>query len=476
MTDLVDLSATALARAIAARDVSAVEVLDAHLDRIGRWNPHVNAVIGLRDRGTLRAEAAERDVEVAHARRDGGTLGPLHGLPHAVKDLAEAAGLPFTVGSPIFAGRTGAVDAPAVRRVRAAGAVIVGKTNVPEFGFGSQTHNPVWGTTRNPWDLTRTPGGSSGGAAVALSARMLPSVDGSDYMGSLRNPAGFCHVLGFRPSFGRVPKPGFVAQMGETGPMGRAVADLRRLLGVMAGPDPAAPLARTDGPGSGPRHREGVAGLRVGWLGDLGGHLATEPGMLDVCRRAAGVLAGLGAHVEDAVVPFDLDRLWRAFLVWRWWNALELAPLHADPALRAQLKPEVVWEIEGGLALSAARVHAAAADRDAWHAAVVELFTRYDVLLAPSAQVFPFDAGLAWPGAIDGRPMDTYHRWMETVAPWTFAATPALGMPAGFDARGLPAGVQLIGPPGADAAVLDVGEAYETATRWVERVRPPEPG
>ena len=161
--------------------------------------------------------------------------------------------------------------------------------------------------------------------------------------------------------------------------------------------------------------------------------------------------------------------------MWRWWNALELAPLHADPALRAQLKPEVAWEIEGGLALDAAQVHAAAAEREAWHVRVVELFSRYDVLLAPSAQVFPFDAGVTWPTEVDGRPMDTYHRWMETVAPWTFAATPVLGMPAGFDPRGLPAGVQLIGPPGADAAVLDVGEAYEEATGWVERVRPPEP-
>lgn len=475
MTDpgLVELSATGLTRAIAAREVSCVEVTAAHLAQIERLDPQVNALIARRDAEVLLAEAGDRDAEVARARAGGEPLGALHGLPHAVKDLTEAAGLPFTVGSPIFAERVGAVDAPAVRRIRAAGAILVGKTNVPEFGFGSQSYNPVWGTTRNPWDLTRTAGGSSGGAAAALTARMLPSVDGSDYMGSLRNPAGFCHVLGFRPSLGRVPKPGFVAQMGETGPMARTVADLERLLGVMSGPDPAAPLGRPDALGPVGPVPDDLRGLRVGWLGDLGGHLATEPGLLDVCRSAATALAGMGADVEDVVPAFDLDRLWRAFLVWRWWAALELAPLHADPALRVQLKPEVVWEIEGGLALSAAQVHAAAADRDAWHACVVDLFRRYDVLLAPSAQVFPFDAGLAWPAEIDGRPMDTYHRWMETVAPWTFAAGPVLGMPAGLDTRGLPAGVQLIGPLGADTAVLRVAAAYEAATRWVERVRPP---
>ena len=466
VTDLTDVGAVELARRIRAREASAVEVMAAHLERIEHHQPRVNALLALRDGDALIAEARARDDALAR----GDDVGPLHGLPHAVKDLAEVAGMPWTVGSPVFADRVGAVDAPFVRRIRAAGAVVVGKTNVPEFGYGSQTTNPVWGTTRNPYDTSRTAGGSSGGAAAALALRMLPLADGSDYMGSLRNPAGFCNVLGFRPSLGRVPKPGFVAQMGESGPMARSVDDLALLLDVMAGPDPSAPLSRTDPVGTLPRHDD-LRGVRVGWLGDLDGHLATEPGVVDTARTAATAMAALGADVEDVSLGFDLDRLWRAFLVWRWWAALELAPLHAAASTRALMKPEAVWEVEHGLALSALDLQQALADRDAWSLAVDGLFTRFDVLLAPSAQVLPFPVEQMWPTEIAGRPMDTYHRWMETVVPWTFAATPVLGMPAGA-LRGLPVGVQLIGPPGADARVLGIGRTYESATGWVEALRP----
>lgn len=256
--------------------------------------------------------------------------------------------------------------------------------------------------------------------------------------------------------------------------MARSVDDLEMLLRVMAGPDPSAPLSRADpiGPVEPP---DDLRGVRVGWLGDLGGHLATEPGVVDTARAAATVLAGLGATVEDVLPAFDLDRLWRAFLVWRWWGALELAALLDDPGSRAQLKPEVVWEAEQARALTVGDLQRAVADRDAWYAVVTELFTRYDVLLAPSAQVLPFDAGVLRPTEIDGRAMDTYHRWMETVAPWTFAGGPVLGMPAGF-LRGLPVGVQLIGAPGADARVLSLGRVHEAATRWVETTPPPPCG
>jgi len=465
--DVCALGARDLAGAIAARELSAVEVMRAFLARIDRANPHVNAVVARRDTDELLDEAARADAVVAR----GDPVGALHGLPHAVKDLASAAGLGWTAGSPLFADRVGVVDDPHVRRIRAAGALIVGKTTVPEFGFGSQTTNPVHGTTRNPYDPTRTAGGSSGGAAAALALRMLPVADGSDYMGSLRNPASFCNVFGFRPSLGRVAKPGFLPQMGEAGPMARSLDDLELLLRVMSGPDASAPLSRVDplGPVEPP---DDLRGVRVGWLGDLGGQLAIEPGVLETVRGAAAVMADLGATVEDVLPAFDLDRLWRAFLVWRWWGALELAPLLDDPATRAQLKPEAVWETEHARELTVPDLQRAVADRDAWYAVVAELFTRYDVLLAPSAQVLPFDGGVMWPGEIDGRSMDTYHRWMETVAPWTFAAGPVLGMPAGF-LRGLPVGVQLIGPPGADARVLALGRVHEAATRWVERMPPP---
>ncbi len=456
VTGIVEHSATGLAALIAARELSCVEVVSAHLEQIERLDPHVNAIPVRRDPELVLAEAAERD----RAER----RGPLHGLPVAVKDLAEVAGLPWTAGSPIFRDRVGVVDALHVARMRAAGAVVVGKTNTPEFGFGSQTYNPVWGTTRNPYDPSRTPGGSSGGAAAALALRMLPIADGSDYGGSLRNPAGFCNVLGLRPSRGTVPSLGFVAQLGEIGPMARTVDDLELLLDVLAGPDPAAPLGPVP-------HRDlpDVRGARIAWVGDWGGRLPTEPGLLDVCRTAADALAGLGAVVEEHVPDVDLDALWRTFLTWRWWQAVEMVPLLAD---RSLLKPEAVWEIEHAAALTVPDVQAAIVARDAWYATVLGLFERFDAVVAPSAQVFPFAADVPWPAEIDGRPMDSYHRWMQTVTPWSLAAVPVLGMPAGFDGRGLPAGVQLIGPPGADRGVLALGRAYERATGWVERVRP----
>jgi ureidomalonase len=441
---LVELGAAALAARIAAREVSCVEVVEAHLDRIDALNPQVNAIVARRDRESVLAEAAERDRALAA----GAPVGPLHGIPMAIKDLAEVAGQPWTAGSPVHRDRVGQVDEPFVARVRAAGAVLVGRTNVPELGLGSQSYNPVWGTTTNPYDPTRTAGGSSGGAAAALALRMLPVADGSDYMGSLRNPAAFCNVLGLRPSRGRVPKPGFVAQLSEVGPMGRSVADVALLLSVLAGPDPAAPLARTDALDLRDLRPADLRGRRVAWVGDL------------------------GAEVVELVPEFDLDRLWEAFLVWRWWGMADKADLLAD-GVREHVKPEARWEVERGLALTAPEITAAMAVRDAWYAAVVALFDDVEAVLAPSAQVFPFPADVPWPAEVGGRAMDTYHRWMETVAPWSLAGVPALGMPAGFDARGLPTGVQLIGAPGADRRVLEIGLAYERATGWVERVRPP---
>lgn len=480
VTDLTAASALTLRALLHRGEVSCVEVVAAHLDRADRVDPHVGALVGRRDRDAVLAEARERDDEL----RAGRSRGPLHGLPHAVKDLAQAAGLVWTAGSPLFAGRSGVVDDPAIARIRAAGAIVVAKTNVPELGYGSQTHNPVWGTTRNPYDLTRTIGGSSGGAAAALAARMLPLADGSDYAGSLRNPAAFGNVLGLRPSRGRVPAPapGFVAGVAESGPMAREVDDLALLFEVMAGPQATDPLARTDAPvldrdADGRLRPADLGGTRVAWAGDLDGRLAFEPGVLDLGRAAVSVLAGLGAEVVDlagVLGAVDLDRLWRAFLAWRAWATVPLRPLLAE-GLVDELKPELRWEIEQGLALDLAAVEEAMATRADWYARVVELFGRVDLVVAPSAQVFPFDAALTWPREIAGRAMDSYHRWMETVVPWSLAGVPVLGMPAGFDPRGLPTGVQLIGPPGADARVLAAAVAYERATRWVDH-RPPLPG
>ena len=462
-------SAVELADSIRRRQVSCVEVMSAYLSRIEALNPRVNAIVAMRDRDELMGAAAGRDEQLAR----GEYRGWLHGFPFAVKDLAAAAGLLWTEGSPIYADRVADVDELFVRRIKAAGAIVVGKTNVPEFGLGSQTYNRVYGATATPYDTGRTAGGSSGGAAAALALRLLPVADGSDYLGSLRNPAAFCNVLGFRPSFGRVPVPGFVAHPSVVGPMGRTVDDVAALLGVLAGPDDGAPLG-LDAPPS-PMPERDWRGTRIAWVGDFGGHLATEPGLLDVCRKALTVFEHLGCRVDEALPDHPPERIWSTVLTWRWWSVLKRHDLYADPVTRAELKPEVVWEIERGLTLTALDVARVEVERIEWYDAVLRFLDTYDFVVAPSTQVFPFPHTLHWPAEIDGRPMDSYHRWMETVAPWSMTGLPILGMPAGFDDRGLPAGLQLVGRPRADAEVLSLAKAYEGATNWV-RDHPPDDG
>nr|WP_271212514.1 amidase [Rhodococcus wratislaviensis]GLK39058.1 amidase [Rhodococcus wratislaviensis] len=469
MDDIVRLEATELSAAIAARRVSCREVMTAYLDHIEAVNPTINAIVALQPRDELLRQATERDQEL----RQGRARSWMHGFPHAVKDITEVRGISFTAGSPIYANRIGATDDPVVRRIRDAGAVIVGKTNTPELGLGSQTYNPVWGTTVNPYDTTRTAGGSSGGAAAALAARMLPVADGSDYMGSLRNPAAFTNVIGFRPSFGRIPKAGFIAQLSTLGPMGRTVTDVARLLEVMQGAESHAPLALNPGPEvASPAPAVVLTGTRIAWVGDLGGHLAFEGGLLELCTSSLRVFEDLGCTIEHVVPDFDFDELWDAFLVWRWWHSVELHEIYDDCHTRAMLKPETVWEIEHGLALDARRISQACRVRNRWYQVVAQLFDRYDFVIAPTTQVFPFDATQHWPPRIGDRTMDTYHRWMETVAPWSLTGHPVLALPAGFDTRGLPSGIQLIGPARQDTTVLRAGFAYEQHTQWVQR-RPP---
>lgn len=464
-------SAVDLAESIRRRQVSCVEVMSAYLNRIEALNPRVNAIVALREPEVLMREAAARDDQLARGER----LGRLHGFPFAVKDLAAAEGLLWTEGSPLYARRVADVDDLFVRRIRDAGAIVVGKTNVPEFGLGSQTYNRVYGATATPYDTGRTAGGSSGGAAAALALRLLPVADGSDYLGSLRNPAAFCNVFGFRPSLGRVPAAGFVAHPSTVGPMGRTVDDVAVLLSVLAGPDDSAPLS-VGGTAFAPPAPRGDSwrGTRIAWVGDFGGHLATEPGLLDVCRRALRVFEELGCHVEEAVPDHPPERIWSTVLTWRWWGMLKAHDLYADPVTRVELKPEIIWEIENGLRLSALDVARAEVTRTEWYDAALRFLDTYDFVVAPSTQVFPFPLSTHWPSEIDGRPMDSYHRWMETVAPWSMTGMPALGMPAGFDGRGLPAGVQLVGRPGADTEVLHLARAYEERTNWVRDHPPPE--
>ncbi|MDO8364904.1 MAG: amidase [Actinomycetota bacterium] len=468
--NITDWPAASLSEAIHARDVSCREVMAAYLDRIDEQNPAVNAIVSLRDRDELMAEAATCDDELAHDL----SRGWMHGMPQAIKDLNETRGIPTTKGSPLLQHWVPEHDCLMVSRMKAAGCIVVGKTNVPEFGLGSHTFNSVFGTTRNPFDLSRTAGGSSGGAAVALATRMLPVADGSDFMGSLRNPAAWNNIFGFRPSRGRVPawplRDGFLAQMGVDGPMGRTVLDMAMLLGTQAGYDRRDPLSlsgRLDefDTVAGARNAlaGGLGGTRVGWLGDLDGYLATEPGVLDLCVDALRVFATMGSHVEPVLFGMPPAQVWEAWLVWRHYLvAAALAPLAANAAKRELVKPEALWELDLGMALNPSQLMNAAIDRTSFHTAVTDLFTRFDVLVLPTAQVWPFEASERWPQHIGDREMDTYHRWMEVTTYATFAGLPAVNVPVGFDDRGLPMGMQLIGPPRGDAELLRIAAAYET--------------
>lgn len=471
-------SAIRLSQAIQSRQVSCTEVMSAYLGQIERMNPKVNAIVSLQPREGLMAQAAQRDEQLAAARREGRAVGWMHGFPQAPKDLANTVGIPSTQGSPILKNYMPKADSIVVERARKAGAVLIGKTNTPEFGLGSHTYNAVFGTTGNAFDPGRSAGGSSGGAAVSLALNMLPVADGSDMMGSLRNPAGWNNVFGFRPSSGRVPygptSEVFMQQLGYEGPMGRSVADLAMLLSVQAGFDARTPLSIDQDPAqfTRPLQRD-FKGVRVGWMGDFNGYLPMEPGVMQTCTQALKHFETIGCTVEAVQPEFDMKKLWSTWLVLRGFFVAGIAGgMYADPQLRAQMKPEAVWEVEQGLKLGAGDVYRASMDRSAWYQALARLYTRYDYLVLPSAQMFPFDARLTWPRSIDGKPMDTYHRWMEVVVGGTLAGVPVLGVPAGFGPGGLPIGLQVMGPAQADLSVLQVGHAYEQASGYTRRRSP----
>ena len=474
-TQITDLSGVALSAAIQARQLSCVEVLQAYLAQIDALNPQVNAIVAPQDAETLHTQAQRLDMELAQGR----SRGLMHGIPQAPKDILPVQGMVTTKGSPVFAGQVSQADAIHFERLRASGAVFVGRTNSPEFGLGGHTYNPVYGATRNAWVPTRSAGGSSGGAAVATALHMLPFADGSDMMGSLRTPAAFNNVFGFRPSLGALPygpaEEVFLQQYSTCGPMARNVPDLALQMQVMVGADTRTPLARewpADAFALAGLERD-FAGSRIGWLGDWGGHLAMEEGLLAQQEAALEHFRSLGASVELAVLDFDLEQLWEAWLDLR---SLQVAgnnlALYTDPAKRALLKPEAVWEIERGMRLSGIRIYEAAKVRSAWYQQLRSLLERFDYLVMPSTQVYPFAVELDWPHAIGAREMDTYHRWIEVVIAATMAGLPALAVPAGISADGLPAGIQIVGGLRADMAVLQLGQAYDAASGY-SRLRSP---
>jgi amidase len=473
-SDIVMMDARSLSAAIVSRKLSCVEVMTAFLDHIATLNPKVNAIVALQDRDGLIAQARERDAQLAR----GEIMGPLHGLPHAVKDLQPVKGIRSTSGSPILKDFVPTADSLVVERMRKAGAIFIGKTNTPEFGLGSHTYNPVYGATKNAYDQTKSAGGSSGGAAVSLALRMLPVADGSDYGGSLRNPAGWNNVFGFRTSYGVVPAPGpdvWLPSMGVTGPMARNVTDLAMLLSVQAGYDDRAPLSVTE---QGSRFLQpligDVKGRRIGWLADLGGWAPYEAGVLDLCRTALKTFESLGCVVEEAVPDQPPESAWQAFIKLRQWQqGSGLLSYYKDPAKRALLKPEAIWEIEGGLKLSAYDIHTASVARTTWSEAVQRLFAHFDYLIMPTAQLFPFAVEETWPHTLAGQTMQTYHEWMKAVCLITMAGCPSLAAPAGFGVNGLSMGVQIVAPVHRELDCLKLAAAYETANDWTAQRFPP---
>jgi amidase len=481
---ITEMDAHALSRAIHTRQVSCHEVMRATLARLDLLNPRLNAVINRVPHDLLLQQANARDADLAPGRSAHGSRGFMHGFAHAVKDTGHVAGLATTLGSPLLAHAVAPEDSIYVARMKAAGGIVIGKTNIPELGLGSNTYNTLFGSTPNAWDASVTAGGSSGGAAVALAHRLLPLADGSDFMGSLRNPAGWNHVFGLRPSQGLVPAwpkaDVWVAQLATDGPMARTVRDLAALLSIQAGHDARAPLSYGD---AGQRFladaqdhiTSNVKGLRIAWLGDLNGHLAMDPGVLAACENALAVCAAAGAHVEPTPLGFSADAVWRAWLVWR---AALVAPtvaglLASAPDARSHIKAEALWEHEQAQRFSVADFMQASSVRSAFYQHLLQLFERFDVLALPTAQVWPFDVRTDWPKHIHGRVMDTYHRWMEVMAYATFAGLPAISVPAGFHSNGRwPMGLQLIGRPRGDAALLRVAAGYEALVPELMARRP----
>lgn len=453
MRDFLTWDATEILAALRAGTFSATDLMQATLDHIAAVNPALNAIVSLRDADDLMAAARAAD--------SGAAKGALHGLPIAIKDLANVAGLPTSQGSPLFAGQIAPENDLMVQRILNAGAIVIGKTNTPEFGLGSHTYNPVFGPTQNALRPGCSAGGSSGGAAVALAARMVSLADGSDMMGSLRNPAGWNGVYGMRPSWGRVPAEPhgdiFLHPLATNGPMARSPRDIALLLDVQTGPDPRvpsgfSPMAMSD-------HLDAdLRGRRIGWLADWGGAYPMAQGVLEACGSAVKTFADLGCTVQQIEAPFPADLLWQAWTDLRSWAiAANLGEIYDQPSKRAYLKPEAIWEVERGRNLSLNDVQVASAIRSDWFRTAAVLFERFDALALPTAQCWPFGVHLDWPKEIAGIEMDTYHRWMEVVIPVSLIGLPCLAVPL---QDGSPMGLQVIGRYGDDRGILQLGQGW----------------
>ncbi len=465
MTELCFYPATELARLIQAKQLSAREVMEAHLAQIDRVNPRVNAII------TLLADRAMEQAKAADERQARGeVLGPLHGLPIAHKDLIATKGIRTTFGSPIFRDFVPEEDALIVERLKRAGAITIGKTNVPEFGAGSQTFNPVFGATLNPYDTTKTCGGSSGGAAVALACGMIPIADGSDTGGSLRNPANFCNVVGFRPSPGRVPAwPTELAwyPISVQGPMARTVEDVALMLTAIAGPDPRSPIAITE-----PAEKfakplgRNFRGTKIAWSRDLGG-LPVEPAVTEVLESRRSTFSNLGCLVEDAEPDFrDADEIFKILRAWAFES--KYGPLVEKH--RGQIKDTMIWNVEAGQKQTGPQIAWAERQRTQLYHRVRKFLEKYEFLICPVSQVAPFSVEQPYVTNINGVEMGTYIDWMKSCYYISNLGLPAISVPCGFTPDGLPVGVQIVGRHQDDFGVLQIASAFQNATECWKRL------
>src|SRR6267142_5150040 len=467
-TDICFLSATEMAKLVRQKKLSAREVMEAHLRQIERVNPKVNALVTMVDGDQLLAQARAADERLMTS----GPIGPLHGLPVAVKDLHDTKGIRTTYGSPLFKDHIPEADSLVVEREKASGAIVLGKTNVPEFGLGSQTFNPVFGPTRNPYDLTKTCGGSTGGGCVALACGMVPLADGSDMGGSLRNPPNFCNVVGIRPSPGRVPDvPTSLGwfTLSVAGPVARNVSDCAYFLSVLAGFDQHSPIS-IDQPGTPfaqPLGDRSFKGVRVAMFKDMG--LPWEPEVKSAVQAQRKVFESLGCIVIDAEPDFrDANE---CFVAWRHW-ATELAFGDMLGTHGEQLNEYIHWHVGEGRKLTGPYLSRIEAKRTALYRRVCGFKGEYDFFLLPVNQVLPFDVNQHYPTEIAGVKMENYIAWMKSAYYISVAGNPAVSVPCAFSSGGLPIGMQIVGRHHDDWGVLQLAYAFEQATNVGKR-RPP---
>ena len=458
--DICFLTAVEMASLIRRKKLSAREAMAAHLKQIERVNPKVNAIV------TLIAEQATENARKAdEVQARGASLGPLHGLPVVHKDLFDTAGVRTTYGSRILKDNIPKQDAIIVERIKKAGAISVGKSNTPEFGAGSQTFNEVFGATKNPYDLTKTCGGSSGGAAVSVACGMVPIADGSDSGGSLRNPPAFCNVVGLRTAPGRVPtaaQGNAWATLSVQGPVARTVADAALFLSAIAGPDSRCPISINE-PGSrfaGNLDRS-FKGVRVAWFKDMGG-IPFDPRILKTVHAQRKVFESLGCIVEEAEP--DWAGAFEGYDILRAWGFAtsqgEYVRQHRD-----LVKDTVIWEVERGLKLSGEDIARGLALRSRAWDRMRAFQEKYEYFIAPTTQVLPFDVTRPYPTEIEGVKMATYVEWQKSCILISALENPALSAPCGFTDEGLPVGLQIVGRHRDEWSVLQIAHAFEQATK-----------